>query len=461
MAELRRRRDRLAVAAQERAAERRRAEDARSRAEAAIAIDESRIESLARESTALAGALEQAVADGARAAADAAAIAEREHVARAALDAVLVAGGGEREELTRAERAAAAHRVRLRELDDRVRAAEVADLEARLARESMREQVLVELASLGPAGLRALASVADGAGGARTADTGPTGAAGAGGTAALDGTAGAGGTPGIEGPAGAILADDTEEDPAIALEAALDEAVRHWDREPAPTDVPAAARLSALRRRFHDLGAGNPLAVEEYGEVRARLDGLEAQREDLERAIRSTRDLIAELDRLIADQFRSTFVALEDAFGRRFTQLFGGGVARLSLTDPDDLDVTGVEIMAQPPGKKRQPLAMLSGGERALTAVALLFAMLEVRPVPFCVLDEVDAALDEANVGRFTDALRDLSLRTQCVVITHNRGTIEAADALYGVTIGDDAVSRVISLRLEEARTIVEAATAV
>ena len=424
VAELRRRRDRLAATAQERAAERRRAEDARNRAEAAIAIDEARLESLARESTALASTLEQAAADRARGAAEAAAIAERERAARAALDAVLVAGGGEREDLARAERAAAAHRERLRGLDDRARAAEVADLEARLARESMREQVLVELASLGPAGLRALVSVAEQAGVAA-------------------------GT------------DETADDPAIALEAALDEAVRHWDREPAPTEVPAAARLSALRRRFHDLGAGNPLAVEEYGEVKARLDGLEAQREDLERAIRSTRDLIGELDRLIADQFRATFAALEDAFGRRFTQLFGGGVARLSLTDPDDLDATGVEIMAQPPGKKRQPLAMLSGGERALTAVALLFAMLEVRPVPFCVLDEVDAALDEANVGRFTDALRDLALRTQCVVITHNRGTIEAADALYGVTIGDDAVSRVISLRLEEARTIVEAATAV
>ena len=109
-----------------------------------------------------------------------------------------------------------------------------------------------------------------------------------------------------------------------------------------------------------------------------------------------------------------------------------------------------------PPGKKAQALAMLSGGERALTAVALLFAMLEVRPVPFCVLDEVDAALDEANVGRFSDALRSLAARTQFIVITHNRGTIEAADALYGVTVGDDSVSRVISLRLDEARAIAD-----
>ena len=114
--------------------------------------------------------------------------------------------------------------------------------------------------------------------------------------------------------------------------------------------------------------------------------------------------------------------------------------------------------MARPPGKKRQALAMLSGGERALTAVALLFAILEVRPVPFCVLDEVDAALDEANVTRFATALRELAAGTQFIVITHNRGTIEAADALYGVTIGDDAVSRVISLRLDEASELVATA---
>ena len=115
---------------------------------------------------------------------------------------------------------------------------------------------------------------------------------------------------------------------------------------------------------------------------------------------------------------------------------------------PDDISATGIEIHARPPGKKRQPLSMLSGGERALTAVSLLLAMLEVRPVPFCVLDEVDAALDEANVGRFSQALRGLAEQTQFIVITHNRGTIEGADALYGVTIGDDAVSRVVSLRL-------------
>ena len=209
-----------------------------------------------------------------------------------------------------------------------------------------------------------------------------------------------------------------------------------------------------LRRRFHELGAANPFAVDEYRAVRERLESLDTQDRDLREAITKTRALIADLDQLIATQFRATFAALEVAFDARFRQLFSGGFAKLSLTDPADLASTGIEITARPPGKKPQALSMLSGGERALTAVALLFAMLEVRPAPFCVLDEVDAALDEANVGRFTEALRELAERTQFIVITHNRGTIEVADALYGVTVGDDSASRVISLRLDEAQAI-------
>ncbi len=218
-----------------------------------------------------------------------------------------------------------------------------------------------------------------------------------------------------------------------------------WQEAP-----PGRDNVAALRRRYHQLGASNPFAVEEYEELKQRLESLDGQRADLESAVEATRRLIQELSALIAARFRTTFAALETAFARQFEQLFAGGDARLALTDPEDLSATGVEIVARPPGKKRQPLAMLSGGERALTAVALLFAMLEVRPVPFCVLDEVDAALDEANIARFAAALRGLTERTQFIVITHNRGTIEAADALYGVTIGDDAVSRVISLRLSE-----------
>ncbi len=291
-------------------------------------------------------------------------------------------------------------------------------MEARLGADAVRERLLSELAGLGWEGLAALT-----------------------------------GENGDPADAGGRNETDAEALPA-ALEAALDTAAAAWpgDRvgSPSPSPTASAGRLAALRRRYHDLGASNPFAAEEYAEVGQRLETLDAQRADMEVAIRATRELIAELSGLISSQFRATFAALEGAFGRRFQQLFDGGEAQLSLTDPEDLSRTGVEITARPPGKKRQPLAMLSGGERALTAVALLMAMLEVRPVPFCVLDEVDAALDEANIGRFSAALRGLAERIQFIVITHNRGTIEAADALYGVTVDDDAVSRVISLQLGE-----------
>jgi chromosome segregation protein len=265
--------------------------------------------------------------------------------------------------------------------------------------------------------------------------------------------------PGDVAPDDAARGDRSPAEPAsdtTILEGVLDILAPRWAATAPASEPPSPGRLSSLRRRFHELGAANPFAVDEYRSVRDRLATLEAQDRDLRDAIGKTRTLIAELDVLIATQFRATFAALEVAFDGRFRQLFGGGFARLVLTDPSDLSTTGIEITARPPGKKPQALAMLSGGERALTAVALLFAMLEVRPAPFCVLDEVDAALDEANVGRFTDALRDLATRTQFIVITHNRGTIESADALYGVTVGDDSVSRVISLRLEEAQAIAD-----
>ena len=149
-------------------------------------------------------------------------------------------------------------------------------------------------------------------------------------------------------------------------------------------------------------------------------------------------------------RFAATFEAVGREFRRHFTTLFGGGTARLTLTDPDDFAETGVEIVAQPPGKRLQSLALLSGGERALTATALLFAILTVNPTPFCVLDEVDAALDDANVGRFTEALRVIAERTQFIVITHNKGTMEMASSLYGVSMSADGASQVLSLKLED-----------
>jgi chromosome segregation protein len=355
--------------------------------------------------------------DAVRAEVAAATVVERD--AREGLLALHAEDAADRARLATAEQEATAARERLRLADDRARAADHAELEARLGVESLREGILVELAGMGALGLRML--------GVSRAEDAP----------------------------GQDVDDDAgDSSDSAALEAALTVAAERWATEPPSDAPPSPGRLAGLRRRYHELGAANPYAVEEYAELKTRLEGLEAQGTDLRDAITKTRELIAELDTMIADQFRTTFAALETAFERRFEQLFDGGFARLSLTDPADLGSTGVEIVARPPGKKPQALAMLSGGERALTAVALLFAMLEVRPVPFCVLDEVDAALDEANIGRFSDALRSLADRTQFVVITHNRGTIESADALYGVTVGDDSVSRVISLRLDEAQAL-------
>jgi len=207
--------------------------------------------------------------------------------------------------------------------------------------------------------------------------------------------------------------------------------------------------IRALKAQIRRLGAVNPEAPAEYEALLKRYRFLTSQVEDLEQGARSLKTLIAELEGIMERRFRKTFRAIAREFKAYFSTLFDGGSARLALTDPQDLMNTGVEILARPPGKRRQSLAMLSGGERALTAVALIFSILKVTPTPFCVLDEVDAMLDEVNIGRFRDALKALSQHTQFVVITHNRGTIEACDVVYGVSMGEDGVSTVVSLRLE------------
>jgi chromosome segregation protein len=362
-----------------------------------------------------------------------------EAAAREALTEVEAADAEDRDRLTAAERDTAAARERLRIADTTLRAADHAELGARLGLDALHEGIVVELAGLGDLGIARLQRLA-----ATATATGMPAAA----------------DPGLRATSIATATDPVAADEeavsgeVAALESALGRVTPIWAATAPGGPTPGPARLGQLRRRFHELGAVNPYAVDEYAALKERLETLETQASDLRTAIVKTRDLIVELDTMIADRFRTTFSALETAFSTRFEQLFGGGFAKLSLTDPADLGATGIEIVARPPGKKAQALAMLSGGERALTAVALLFAMLEVRPVPFCVLDEVDAALDEANIGRFADALRSLAHKTQFIVITHNRGTIEAADALYGVTVGDDSVSRVISLRLDEAQAL-------
>ncbi|MGA9350698.1 MAG: chromosome segregation protein SMC [Anaerolineae bacterium] len=206
--------------------------------------------------------------------------------------------------------------------------------------------------------------------------------------------------------------------------------------------------IGRLKAQTKHIGPVNPNAPAEYKEVLERYNFLTAQAEDLEEATKDLRQVIGELDELMERDFREVFETVRRGFNEYFVSLFGGGAAELVLTEPDDLMETGVDIVTRPPGRRRQSLALLSGGERALTAVALIFAILKASPTPFCFLDEVDATLDETNIGRFREGLQELSDRTQFIVITHNRGTVEAADTIYGISMGKDSVSRVISLKL-------------
>jgi len=210
------------------------------------------------------------------------------------------------------------------------------------------------------------------------------------------------------------------------------------------------SQLAQQRTQLRRLGPINPEAKQEFDKESERYSFMRAQVDDLRKAEEDLKSVIAELDQLTKQEFSKTFDAVDKQFRAMFTRLFGGGSARLSLTDPDNLVETGIEIEARLPGRREQGLALLSGGERSLTAVALVFALLKVSPTPVCVMDEVDAMLDEANVGRFRDLLQELSQETQFIIITHNRNTVQAADVIYGITMGRDSASQVISLRLDQ-----------
>jgi chromosome segregation protein len=208
--------------------------------------------------------------------------------------------------------------------------------------------------------------------------------------------------------------------------------------------------LQRQRSLIRRMGAINPEAQSEYQEVKERFEFLTTQVEDLKKAEVDIRQVISELDTLMEREFRKTFDVVAAEFRTIFSRLFGGGSAHLILTEEEDLTNSGIDIETQLPGKRSQRLALLSGGERSLTAAALVFALLKASPTPFCVMDEVDAMLDEANVGRFRDLLLELSEKTQFVLITHNRSTVQAADVIYGITMGRDTSSRMIGLRLDE-----------
>lgn len=209
-------------------------------------------------------------------------------------------------------------------------------------------------------------------------------------------------------------------------------------------------KITALKQQIEELGPVNYAALEEYPETLKRYEFLTSQQDDLIEAGKSLQELIEELDRCMIERFAEGFKAVNKAFQEVFRELFNGGHAELCLDDPDNLLETGVKIIAQPPGKKAQLLSLLSGGERAFTAIALLFAFLKVKPSPFCLLDEIEAALDEANVKRFAQYIRKLSDSTQFILISHRRGTMESADRLYGITMEESGVSKLLTVELDE-----------
>ena len=213
-------------------------------------------------------------------------------------------------------------------------------------------------------------------------------------------------------------------------------------------------QLTHFRAQLRRMGPINPDAKVEYDQEKERFEFMTTQVDDLHKAEVDLKQVVAELDEVTKREFVRTFDAVDKQFRETFVRLFGGGSARLALTDPENLVDTGIEIEARLPGRREQGLALLSGGERSLTAIALVFALLKVSPTPVCVMDEVDAMLDEANVGRFRDLLVDLSKDTQFIIITHNRNTVQAADVIYGVTMGRDSASQIISLRLIRLRMI-------
>jgi chromosome segregation protein len=218
----------------------------------------------------------------------------------------------------------------------------------------------------------------------------------------------------------------------------------------APPAAPATAEemVSRLHDKIERLGPVNMMAIEQFDELESRHGFLTTQREDLVESIAATGEAIKRIDRTTKERFQEAFAVINQHFQRTFTTLFGGGRAGLVLLDETDELESGVDIIAQPPGKRLQNVQLLSGGEKALTAMALMFALFKYRPSPFCLLDEIDAPLDDANIGRFVEMLQGMQVCTQFVLITHNRKTMEIADRLYGVTMEEPGVSKLISVQL-------------
>ncbi len=209
-------------------------------------------------------------------------------------------------------------------------------------------------------------------------------------------------------------------------------------------------KVNELRKELRDLGSVNVDAIEEYKNLKDRYDFMCEQRVDLEDTMAKLRKIITDMTQTMKEQFRTQFALINQNFSEVFKELFGGGNASLKLEDENNILECGIDINVQPPGKKLQNMMLLSGGEKAFTAIALLFAILKINPAPFCVLDEIEAALDDANVYRFADYLKKFSQDTQFLVITHRKGTMEAADTVYGVTMEESGISKLLSMKLKE-----------
>ena len=208
-------------------------------------------------------------------------------------------------------------------------------------------------------------------------------------------------------------------------------------------------KVNELRNDIKALGSINIDSIEEYKQTKERYDFMCEQRLDLENTSAKLKKVIQEMTGIMKDQFSKQFNIINKNFGEVFKELFGGGKAELKLTDEDNILECGIEIEVQPPGKKLQNMMLLSGGERAFTAIALLFAILKINPSPFCVLDEIEAALDDVNVYRYAEYLKKFTKDTQFLVITHRKGTMEAADTVYGITMEENGISKLLSMKLK------------
>jgi chromosome segregation protein len=235
------------------------------------------------------------------------------------------------------------------------------------------------------------------------------------------------------------------------LEASLGELAKGVDETP---DDETLQRLDGhyaeVQRKIEALGPVNPQAAEEFEEAQQRQDFLNTQRQDLLDSIRDTEKAIHEIDGESQKRFLDAFHAINSNFREMFQTLFGGGIGEMRLTDETNANESGIEIVASPPGKRLQSVLLLSGGEKSLTAMALLMAIFQYTPSPFCILDEVDAPLDEPNIERLTKMLKGMAEQTQFIVITHSKRTMEAAQALYGVTMQEPGVSKLVSVRFNE-----------